>query len=142
MRRSMDYVGCSMKLRLGEEGHIASTPSALRRVASAVLRHGHSAKLLAFRCEANQIRVVVAGDEAQALELDRKIKIQLRGLLRPDTRFGQTWLDVVTDSWKLSRAFKSVFRRSGWVDLGRCRSARGRPPARSFARRVAMVSLT
>jgi hypothetical protein len=116
MRRSIDYVGCSLKLRLGEDGHIASTPSALRRVACAVLRHGRPAKLLAFRCEANQIRIVVAGDEAQALELDRKIKIQLRRLLRADTRFGQTWLDVLTDVWKLSRAFKSVFSRSGWVE--------------------------
>lgn len=109
-------VGCSLKLRLGEEGHIASTPAELRTMSRAVLSQGRAVELLAFRCEANQLRVVAACDEARAHKLDRRLKIQLRRLLHPNVRFGHTWIDVHNDVFKLSRAFKSVVRRSGWAE--------------------------
>jgi hypothetical protein len=116
MHKTSTYVGCSLMIRLDDERSIATTSAALRDVSRAVLTYGRTAELLAFRCEANRVRLVTACDEAQAKELARRVKVRLRVLIGPKVGFARMILEVLGDVWQLQRAFKSVLKRSAWVE--------------------------
>jgi len=116
MRTTARYVGVSVTILLEGEHSFATTTPALRSVARAVLGHGRALDLLAFRCEANRIRLVAACDEARARRISRQLKLTLRGQIPPEQTFSSTRVELLRDVWHLQATFKSVLSRSEWVE--------------------------
>jgi hypothetical protein len=99
-------IGQHVRLRLEDDRVIAPTTAARRLLARIILHHGRGFGLLSFGCPDTHLHLETACSHAEAVELDRRIKIHLRKLLHPEVGFQRSRIDAVKDQWHLFNTFK------------------------------------
>ena len=112
-------LGYHVRLRLTDDGVIASTPGERRVLARVVIAQGQAHNLLAFGLADNHLHIVVARDDpASTVELARRIELSLGRRLPLSATFQRAYLRPVEDARHLYNAFAYALRQDQRHDLG------------------------